>query len=450
MPRFLSAPLLLVALCLLALPLAAQETPGLAAEDVQLENRVDVYGLENTVAFGLLVNNGDQPLTGISVLADVFDAGEALIGEGFGYLVNACGAGLLPDFVLQPGHAQPFEVILELYEQDATIDHVDIRAETSPADASTAATDPIPGITQVSDAEVVEVEWLDSRALRYAAGCTRDLFTEWDWFQYSARTDTTLPVVHPHASDVTPQLIDRMNVTEPGEIGASMLHFAPGGTRLLYQGEINRFYTAELDGTFQRVIYDDLYNRTLQGIQWLGGDVFLAYYYGASADPVYYFTATAAGQPVSLHPRNLPQSLIVPGVSPDGRRAVIAGTFDDQTGYFLESLVNEAAPQRLFEATPPGNNWPAPLWVASGADAGSVAQERIYIARPVDGEARLQCYSLQDGGPVDLAPLPLTLELDERAQWWLSPDGVTIALAANGPRGGLWLIDLAALPACAA
>ncbi len=306
MPRFLSAPLLLVALCLLALPLAAQETPGLAAEDVQLENRVDVYGLENTVAFGLLVNNGDQPLTGISVLADVFDAGEALIGEGFGYLVNACGAGLLPDFVLQPGHAQPFEVILELYEQDATIDHVDIRAETSPADASTAATDPIPGITQVSDAEVVEVEWLDSRALRYAAGCTRDLFTEWDWFQYSARTDTTLPVVHPHASDVTPQLIDRMNVTEPGEIGASMLHFAPGGTRLLYQGEINRFYTAELDGTFQRVIYDDLYNRTLQGIQWLGGDVFLAYYYGASADPVYYFTATAAGQPVSLHPRNLP------------------------------------------------------------------------------------------------------------------------------------------------
>ncbi len=104
----------------------------------------------------------------------------------------------------------------------------------------------------------------------------------------------------------------------------------------------------------------------------------------------------------------------------------------------------------MFEATPPGNNWPAPLWVASGADAGSVAQERIYIARPVDGEARLQCYSLQDGGPVDLAPLPLTLELDERAQWWLSPDGVTIALAANGPRGGLWLIDLAALPACAA
>ena len=450
MHRSLRAPLLLVVLWLLALPLAAQDAPDLTAEDVAIETRVDVYGLENTVAAGSLVNNGAQALSGVTVLADVYAADDTLIGEGFGYLVNACGAGLLPDYTLQPGHAQPFEVILELYEQDAAIDRVDIRADGRPVE-STVAADPTPGITQVTDTEVVAVEWLDTRALRYAVGCARNLFTDWDWFHYSGRTRATLPVVHPRAAGVTQQLIDRMNVTEPGEIGASMLQFAPTGTRLVYQGEINRFYTAEADGTFQRVIYDHLYNRTLQGIQWLGGDVFLAYYYGASGDPVYYFTATAAGQPISLHPNNLPLSRIVPGVSPDGRRAVLAGTFDDQTGYFLQSLVNDSSPQLLFEAEPPGNNWPAPLFqVVNGADAGSVAQDRVFFARPVGGEARLFCYNLQNGGPVDLAPLPLTLGLDERASWWLSPDGATIALAANGARGGLWLIDLTALPACAA
>src|SRR5690606_29710952 len=106
--------------------------------------------------------------------------------------------------------------------------------------------------THVSDAEVVDVEWVDTRALRYAVGCNRELFTEMDWFHYSGRTDATLPVVHPRADDVTPQLVERMNVTEPGEIGASMLHFAPVGTRLVYQGDVNRFYTSEPDGTFQR------------------------------------------------------------------------------------------------------------------------------------------------------------------------------------------------------
>lgn len=440
--------LLIAAVWLLALPLAAQDTPGLIAEDVALETRVDVYGLENTVATGALVNNSDQALTGVSVLADVYGADDQQIGEGFGFLVNACGAGLLPDFALQPGHTQPFEIVLEMYEPDAEIERVEVRAEGTPTEPASPA-EPIPGVTPLTDREVVDVEWLDSRALRYAVGCSRDLFTEWDWFQYSARTNTTLPVVHPRADDITQQLIDRMNVAEPGVIGASMLQFAPTGTRLVYQGEANRFYTTEANGTFQRVIYDRLYNRTLQGILWLGGDVFLAYYYGASNDPVYYFTATAGGQPISLNPNNLPQSTIVPGASPDGRRAIIAGTFEDQTGYFLESLVNDAPPQLLFEAEPPGNNWPAPLFhVVNGVDAGSVAQETIYIARPVDGEARLQCYNLQHGGPVDLTALPLTLEPDERAQWWLSPDGASIALAANGTRGGLWRIDLTVLPAC--
>lgn len=448
MHRTLRAPLLIVAIWLLALPLVAQDAPGLTAENVELATRVDVYGLENTVATGVLVNTSDQAMSGVSVLADVYAADDTLIGEGFGFLVNACGAGLLPDFALQPGHTQPFEVVLEMYEPDAEIDRVEVRAEGSPTEPAPLAAS-IPGITPITDREVVDVEWVDTRALRYAVGCSRDLFTEWAWYHYSGRTEVTLPVVHPRADDVTQQLIDRMNVVEPGVIDSSMLEFAPTGTRLIYQGEINRFYTAEADGTFQRVIYDRLYNRTLQGIIWLGGDVFLAYYFGASSDPVYYFTANAAGRPISLTPDNLPLSTIVPGASPDGRRAVIAGTFEDQTGYFLESLVNDAPPQLLFAAEPPGNNWPAPIFdVLEGAEAGSVTQETVYLARPVDGEARLQCYTLQRGELVDLTALPLTLGQDERAQWWLSPDGTSIALAANGPRGGLWRIDLTALPTC--
>lgn len=448
MPSSLKA-LLLLGLCLCALPLAAQNAADLTVEDVTLETRVDVYGLENTVASGELVNDGTMAYTGVTLFADVYDANETLVGEGIGYLVNACGAGLLPDDALQPGHTQPFEVVLELYDPGVTIDRVDIRPEGAPVEPTPMTAQPIPGIMQITDSEVVDVEWIDNRALRYAVGCAGDLFTEMDWLHYSGRTGATLPVEHPRASDVTQTLIDRMNVLEPGVIGDSMLHFAPSGTRLVYQGEINRFYTAEPDGSFQRVIYDELYNRTLQGVDWLSDDVFLAYYYGASNDPVYYFTATAAGQPVSMHPDRLPLSGIVPGVSPDGRRAVISGTFDDETGYFLESLVNDAPPQLLFTAEPPGNNWPAPLFdVTPGENGGDVAQEHLYIARPVDGEARLQCYSLQNGGPVDLSPLPLSLGLDERADWWLSPDGATLALAANGANGGLWLIDLTTLPGC--
>lgn len=449
MPSTLKAIVLAIA-CLFALPLAAQDDLDLTVSEIVLDTRVDVYGLENTAAGGILTNSGEQAVAQITLFADVYDVEGELVGEGIGYLVNACGAGLVPDYALQPNHSQPFEVILELYEAEAVIDRVDIRPQGTPT-AATPLTDDIAGITRVTDAEVAEVEWVDNRALRYAVGCPGDLFTEQDWWHYSARTHMALPVEHPRASDVTPLLVERMNVLVPGEIGESMLHFAPDGSRLVYQGEINRFYTAELDGSFQRVIYDELYNRTLQGIHWLSDNIFLAYYYGAPSDPVYYFTASAAGQPISLRPENLPLSGIVPGASPDGRRAVISGTFDDATGYFLKSLVNDVAPQLLFEADPPQNHWPAPIFrIQSGANDGMVAQERVYIARPVDGEARLQCYSLQNGGPVDLTALPLNLGLDEHAQWWPSPDGATIALAATGARGGLWLIDLTALPGCEA
>jgi hypothetical protein len=60
----------------------------------------------------------------------------------------------------------------------------------------------------------------------------------------------------------------------------------------------------------------------------------------------------------------------------------------------------------------------------------------------------MQCFNREEGGLHDLVPLPLNLTDGERAQWWLSPDEQTIALASNGVNSGLWLIDLDALPAC--
>jgi len=47
-----------------------------------------------------------------------------------------------------------------------------------------------------------------------------------------------------------------------------------------------------------------------------------------------------------------------------------------------------------------------------------------------------------------LTPVPLQLTDSERAGAWMSPAEQTLALAAIGAHGGLWQIDLNALPAC--
>ena len=47
-----------------------------------------------------------------------------------------------------------------------------------------------------------------------------------------------------------------------------------------------------------------------------------------------------------------------------------------------------------------------------------------------------------------LRALPAGLLRSDRSGLWLSPDETELALTANGPAGGLWLIDLGALPAC--
>ncbi len=426
---------------------ATLAAPGLTVEDPAVTTRPDVYGRDVPYLSGLLVNNGDTAYDNIALSAAVFDDQDEQIGDGIGYLVNACGAGLLPDFTLQPGSDQPFEIPLELTDPEAIIARSEVMPDATAAALSAVSTEvaAMAGITQVSAQEVVDVEWIDHESLRFGAGCDRSLFFDLNWSIYNLSSKALEPTTHPHSNDVTDTLRQRLKLTDDALLAQSMLTFSPQGKRLVYLGDRKVFNTAQQDGTYARTLYNDLYNRTLQGILWLSDSRFLAYFFGAYGDPVYYFTATEQGQPISLPLAQGQPSDIVPGASPDGRQAVIAGTLFETAGYYLKSLVSNNDPELLFAGESAGNNYPAPLF---RVDPGDDPHNRVYIARPIDDRAQIQCYNLTEKKLYDLGPLPLQISTDERAWWWLSPDNQWIALAANGTHGGLWMIALANLPTC--
>jgi hypothetical protein len=441
-------------LCLPALmPISSQSTTadepasGLHPVEVTLSRELDIYDQEVIVARGRLSNESDVAYRDVFLTAVALNAEAVPIGEGIGFLVDACGAGLLPGFALQPDHSQPFALPLELYEPDVRIDRVEISVQGTPVE-------PLPpmgaglaeGIRQISDEEIVEVSWQDEASLLFAAGCGRDLFVDWRWYRHDRAAGETVPIDHPRADAVTDTLRERLRLTDPLIFANSMLRFAPSGQRLVYQDAINQVYTAAFDGTLQRLLYTGLNNRSLQNIYWLRDDRFIAYYFGALGDPVLYFTADAEGRYISPPLERNRESVSLPGASLDGRRVILGGTYDDVTGYFLNVLTYPYF-ELMFASEVPGNNWPAPIPIVNPADDRVV---RIYVARPVDGAATLQCFNRDEAVLYDLATLPLALTESDRAQWWLSPDGRTLALAASGVGGGLWLIDLPALPPCGA
>ena len=441
--------LLLGLMCMVSVAggVAAQDS-ALVVDEVTVTAQTDAFGQEVQVAEGQLLNQGDTAYNNISLLAEVYDASNQLVGEGFGYPVNACGAGYLPDFALQPGAAQHFTATLELYEADAVIDHVEVTAQGTPTEPQ-AVTGPTltNGITRVSDHEVINVEWVDPQSLRFAVGCPRDLFTMWTWYEYNLTSGVQQPIQHPKAdiiNNASPVMLTQLELEEPFDLENSGVSFQPNGRRMVYQNDRNSFLSAEADGSFRRLLADRLFNRTLQGVNWLRDGMFLAYYYGAYGDPVLYFTANVEGGILSEHPVDGLPSVIVPGASPDGSRIVLATTLNAVTGYYLKQAPYPNTAELLFEAEPPGNNWPAPIYWRPPDDSPRV----IYIARPVDSEARLQCFNLTTRQLRDLSPLPLQLATDERAWMWLSPDNQRIALAANGLHSGLWMIELSAFEGC--
>jgi hypothetical protein len=447
-----SRALLLIVGCLclvFAAPLAAQ-SDALVTTQVALIEQVDLYGQRVQVAQGIITNEGDEAYTSISMVVKLYDAVDALMGEGFGVPVNACGAGLLFDFVLLPGESQAFAAPIEIFEPEVTIARTDVivSAEAISADALPAVPTLNDAITQVTDQEVIALEWEDNSSFRYAVGCERDLFTAWQWQRYDGASARTRPLDPPGADNINDEMRARISLTDPLIFANSRLRYAPiSGARIVYQDRINDVWTAAEDGRFIRKLHTGLNSYSLQGYVWLPQDRFLAYYYGAYGDPVRYFTADAEGRVISPQPlRNRP-SVIVPGASADAQRVILAGTFDDVTGYYILNVTQNFF-ELLFEAEPPGNNYPPPVPLLNVAGNRVT---RIYLIRPVDGEDRLQCFYRPEEGEsalIDLAPLPLSLAIDERAWSYLSPDESTLAISANGVNGGLWLIDLEALPAC--
>ena len=417
----------------------------LAAQETTIVTSLDVYGQPTSIAEGFLINQGDTAYNNISLTAEVYNESGDIIGEGIGYPVKACGEGLLPEFTLQPGVSQSFSVPLDLFEEEAVISRVEIfpQAESIAAQAATQAPALMNGITQVTNREVVSVEWVDDNGLRYSSGCWRDLFNNRVWYEYNVGTGIQNAIAPPRANEITDTTRALIDLQDPLQLNRSFFTFAPGQRRAVYQTDLNTLVTVEADGSFQRVLFDQLYNISLQGINFVRDGIFLAYYHGGYSDDVLYLTANVGGQQLSQHPTISLPSKIIPGVSPNGQQVVIAATINDVTGYYLRAT-NTESQELLFEAEPPGNNWPAPLYNITEA-----GERFIYIARPVDGQPRLQCYNPASAVLHDLTPLPLQLETDERAWMTLAPNGSKIALMANGLHGGLWLIDLTAFEACA-
>lgn len=425
---------------------AQDEETGLLTLDIALTNEINLYGQSVPTVRGLVINPTENAYANIAITAQGYTDDNALIAEGFGVLVDACGAGLLPDFVLEPDHSQNFLVPLELFEAETEINRVEVQVIGEPVEFSSSPVELPAAITQISDDEVVAVEWNTPRSLRYATGCLRDLFHQWTWHSYNSMTGRSQIIEHPRAAFVTDTLRERLGLQDDLIFANSFLRFAPVGTRLIYQDAVNRFYTANEDGRFQRLLYTRLNNRSLQGVQWLDGDRFIATYYGAYGDEVLYFTADAEARPISPGPLDNPPSVITPGATQDARRVVLAGTFENVTGYYLHVVTNGFF-ELLFEAEPPGNNYPAPIPLV---DAESDLVSRVYVARDSNGVPTLQCFNRDESRLYSLASLPLRLDIGERAWFFPSPDERTLALAATGVNGGLWLIDLTVLPSCGA
>ncbi|MEP6986158.1 MAG: hypothetical protein ABI970_11205, partial [Chloroflexota bacterium] len=313
----------------------------------------------------------------------------------------------------------------------------------TPADALSSTETPLGmGVKQIDKHEIAQVEWIDEQHLRYGEGCHRDLFTNWTWRTYDLRTASVNLTPHPKADLITEALRRQLGLIDPLYFQNSQLTFDPNGKRLVYQNELNTVLSAESDGSFKRRMLDKLSDRTLQGIYWLSKGIFLAYYYGAFGDLVTYFTADADNRILSETPANSTPSLITPGASPDGQDVIIGLEMDGKTGYYDKRAAYETT-TLLFESPLPGNNWPGPVYEKDSDDVSF-----IYMAVPQDEGAKLVCYNVQTKDTHDLTTLPLQLTGDERAWWWLSPDKNTIALAAEGIHGGLWLIDLNATKAC--
>ena len=416
----------------------AQDLPQLIFLNIELGTQPDGFGGETPVVTGELFNHGAEAYANINITAEAFDADEELIGEGFGYLVNACGTALL-NYALPPGGIQAYSVPYEIFaEGEVATVKMSVDADASAPDLQPLVD--LPAVRRVAFEEVVMLEWLDDENLIYGVGCEGAVFTELKWWRYNLPDHALSEIKHPDAMRVTPEMIELTDATLVSQSGernpelfySSQMTFSPSARRIVYQNDLHSIYSAEPDGSYRRLIHRNLHRHSLRGFQWARNPgIFLAYYFGSYGEPVYYFISNVDGQMLSGWLEDLPPSLIVPGPAPDGFAAVVGRREAEISGYYWQHIYGSS--ELLFEAELPGNNYPAPI----------VTRELIYVFRSVDGEPTLQCYGRRSRALKTVTALPLQLTREARAWAWLSPDGGKLALAANGTEGGLWWVELA-------
>ncbi|MCA9882524.1 MAG: hypothetical protein KC708_06120 [Anaerolineae bacterium] len=427
----------------------------LTVTETQLLERVDAFGLETTLLTGMIENSGDVAYGSLTLFADVLDDNGEVIGEAFGYLTNQCGVALT-DVAIAPGASRYFEASVDLFAEGEP-DEYEFFIEADEIDDDSLLDIETQGVIQVSDREVVLVEWESETSLRYGVGCDGDVFTEYDWFHYDlASGETEALDASPNEAFITNAFLQQTGITQvtqsreqdPQLYFTSFLTFPTQTPRIIYQTDLHNLITSERDGSFKRVVNTNLYQYSLQGFVWSPLANFVAYYFGAFGEPVRYLTAQANGAMISGPLQNQDPSQTVPGLTDDGRRVIITGTYpnaegEDVTGYYFRSVVSGVV-EFMFEAENiPGNNYPAPAYFRKDDNT-----RYIYIVRDIDEQPSLQCFYREESELHTLTPLPISLQDDERAWTFLSPENNMLALATNGRNGGLWLIDLHAFDVC--
>lgn len=435
MPRLLALALICLGAILNA---AAQDAPQLILLETAIGSEPDGFGGETRVVTGEVFNHGAEAYKNISIRVEVYAADETLIGEGFGFLVDACGTALL-DYALLPGGVQAFSAPFELFAA-GDVAQIRVRADGQAEAPVWPPQIDAPAVQLIVRDEVVMLEWLDEDTLIYGIGCEGSVFTELDWRRYDVADHAVSAIAHPAAAMVTAEMIERSDaalITQSGEQDPALFYtsrmtFPPRARRIVYQNDLHTIFSAEPDGSFKRLIHDKLHQHSLRGFIWARQPgVFLAYYFGSHGEPVYYFTADVAGRMLMGRLEALSPSLTVPGPSADGLSVVVGWRREDATGYHLDYAFGGS--EFLFEADLPGNNNPAPI----------LAGDFVYVIQPGDSAAMLQCFDRRTRELTTLTALPLQLTREARAWSWLSPGGGKLALAMNGTAGGLWLVELA-------
>ena len=266
----------------------AQDLPQLILLNTELGTRPDGFGGEARVVTGEVFNHGAEAYRDISITVEALRADGELIGEGFGFLVNACGTALL-DYALPPERVQTYEAPYEVFAAGEVAQvKLSVAAEAIPVESTSPPESPL--VRRIAHGEVVMLEWLDEETLIYGVGCDGAVFTELDWWQYHAPDHALKAVKHPDARKVTPEMIERSAaamVTQSGELNpelffGSQMTFSPTARRVVYQNDLHSIYSAEPDGTYKRLIHQYLHRHSLRGFLWARNPgVFLAYYFGA-------------------------------------------------------------------------------------------------------------------------------------------------------------------------